>query len=95
MTHEALVRRIQLLILSQLEAADRLGREPALRATSLADQVLAGAHGHTAAEFLRDAAARVEAARKEWTERADDPAGYGADALAELAQELLRLIDES
>ncbi len=91
---EALGRRIQLLILNQLDAADRLGREPALRATSLAEQVLAGASGATVAELLRDAIARVEAAREEWIERADDPDGHGAAALGELAQALTSFLDD-
>src|SRR5579862_2658014 len=94
MTAEALVRRLQYLILNQLDAADRSGHEPAVRATSLADQVLAGAHGPTPADFLRDALARLHAARDEWLARADDPDAHGAAALDALARELTALLDQ-
>ncbi|HZS42468.1 MAG TPA: hypothetical protein VFF06_36810 [Polyangia bacterium] len=95
MDYETLVRRVQQLILRQLELGDRLGRDAQLRAASLAEQVLATARGATTAELLRDALERLALARAEWQRAAEDPDGHGAAALAELTRDLAALHDEA
>lgn len=91
MDHEALKRRVQYLILAELAEGDRLGRDGVVRAVSLAEQVLATARGLTPVELLRDALERLAAARAEWSRSADDPDGFGAAALDELARGLASL----
>jgi hypothetical protein len=94
MDRVALVRRVQHIILQQLAAGDRLGRDEIIRAASLAETVLATASGAGAAELLRDALERLAAARAEWQRAADDPDGLGDAALAEIARELAALHDQ-